>query len=100
MPLTGSDVRKIFETVLPDDALREAISAAGLQQRERKLNSLMLLRSMIISASTGNGGRQADAMKLYFESGAKKVARGGFYSWFGVPLERRSEERRVGRECG
>lgn len=91
MPLTGSDVREIFETVLPDDALREAISAAGLQQRERKLNSLMLLRSMIIAASTGNGGRQADAMKLYFESGAKKVARGGFYSWFGVPLERTLE---------
>lgn len=88
MALRGCDVREIFETVLPNEALREAMDAAGFQQRERKLNGVMLLRSMVIAASTGHGGRQADAMKLYFEGGAPKVVRGGFYSWFGAPLER------------
>jgi len=91
MSLAGSDVREIFEAVLPDEALRDAMAAGGFQQRERKLNGLMLLRSLIIAASTGNGGRQADAMKLYFDGGAPKVVRGGFYSWFGEPLERTME---------
>lgn len=91
MSLSGSDVREVFEAVLPDEALRDAMAAGGFQQRERKLNGLMLLRSLIIAASTGNGGRQADAMKLYFDGGAPKVVRGGFYSWFGEPLERTME---------
>lgn len=91
MAITGSDVREIFETVLPDEALEEAMSAASFQQRERKLNGVLLLRSMVIAASTGNGGRQADAMKLYFQSGGEKVVRGGFYSWFGPALERTME---------
>lgn len=30
-------------------------------------------------------------MKLYFAGGAPEVARGGFYSWFGAPLERTME---------
>lgn len=91
MPLAGADVREIFETVLPDEFLEGAIQAVGFQQRERKLNAKMLLRSLIIAASTGNGGRQADAMKLYFDSGARKVVRGGFYGWFGPSLERTME---------
>ncbi len=86
--MTGGGVREVFETILPEDVLMSAVRAAGLQERERKLNALLLLRSTITSASTGYGGRQADAMKLYFESGAKKVVRGAFYAWFRPPLER------------
>jgi Transposase DDE domain len=85
--ITGGRLREVFETILPEDALMAAVRAAGLQERERKLDALALLRSMVISASTGYGGRQADAMKLYFQSGTKKVVRGAFYSWFGRPLE-------------
>src|SRR5512133_2172146 len=91
MPLTGYDVKEIFEAVLPDEALRDAMDAAGFQQRERKLNGLALIRSMVIAAASGAGGRQADAMKVYIESGAPRVVRGGFYAWFGRPLERTME---------
>ena len=42
---------------------------------------------MVIAAATGHGGRQADVMRLYFELGAERVVRGGFYAWFGRPLE-------------
>ena len=87
MAITGGGLREVFETILPEDALMAAVRSAGLQERERKLDALALLRSMVISASTGYGGRQADAMKLYFQSGTKKVVRGAFYSWFGRPLE-------------
>lgn len=86
--LRGVDVREVYETVLPDEVLLPAVKAAGLQERERKMNALLLLRSMVISASTGYGGRQADAMKVYFESGGEQVVRGAFYSWFGRPLEK------------
>lgn len=89
--MTGADVQEVFETILPDDALVEAMRASGLQERERKLNGLMLLRVMVLSAASGNGGRQAAVMRSYFDYGAPKVVRGGFYAWFGRPLERTME---------
>jgi hypothetical protein len=49
-------LREMFETSLPDDVLLPAIRTAGLRERERKMNTLLFLRSMIISASTGYGG--------------------------------------------
>lgn len=88
MSLTGADVREIFEAVLPEAALREAMMAAQFQQRERKLDALALLRTTILTAASGSGGRQADVMKAYFRSGAPKVVRGGFYGWFGPAFER------------
>lgn len=85
--MLGTDVRRVFETILPDKILMKLVRSSKLQERARKLDALRLLRSMIIAASTGYGGRQADVMRLYFESGAVKVVRGVFYSWFGIELE-------------
>jgi hypothetical protein len=85
--LRAADVREVFETILPEEALIDAVRASSLQTRERKLDAVRLLRSMVIAASTGYGGRQADVMRLYLESGARPVVRGAFYSWFGDPLE-------------
>lgn len=42
---------------------------------------------MVIAAATGYGGRQRDVARVYFENGAPKVARGGFYAWFGSQPE-------------
>lgn len=89
--MTGADVREVFSVILPDDILMAVVKATGLQQRVRKMDALVLLRTMIISAATGYGGRQADAMKVYFQWGAPPVVRGGFYAWFGQPLERTME---------
>ncbi len=85
--MRGADVRRVFETILPDSALVALARTTKLQQRARKLDVLALIRAMIIAAATGYGGRQADVMRLYLESGAKPVVRGGFYDWFGVELE-------------
>ena len=85
--MDAADVREVFETILPEEALMAAVVAAGLQARERKLDAVRLLRAMVIAAATGYGGRQADVMRLYFESGGKAVVRGGFYAWFGSALE-------------
>jgi len=85
--MKGPDVRRVFETILPDKVLLQLVRAAKLQERARKLDAVRLLRAMIIAAATGYGGRQADVMRLYFQSGAEAVVRGGFYAWFGVELE-------------
>jgi hypothetical protein len=50
-------VHELFERVLPEDVV--TVRTAGLQ--ERRLNALVLLRSMIFTASAGYGGRQASA---------------------------------------
>jgi len=85
--MRGSDVREVFETILPEAALAKAVRDAGLQSRARKLDAIGLLRAMVIAASTGYGGRQADVMRLYLESGGEPIVRGGFYRWFGAGLE-------------
>lgn len=85
--LNGTDVRTIFESILPDALIEDLVTASRFQERERKLDAMRLVRAMIIAAGTGYGGRQADVMRLYFKSGAPRVARGGFYAWFGAALE-------------
>ena len=87
MSLLGTDVRELFEAVLPDAALLSLVDAAGFQQRERKCEALSLIRAMVISASTGSGGRQAAVMTSYFSTGAPGVVRGSFYRWFNPALE-------------
>jgi len=86
--MQGTDVQRVFETILPEGALLELIRESGLQERERKLDGVALVRAMIIAAATGYGGRQADVMRIYFENGSERVTRGGFYRWFGPALER------------
>jgi hypothetical protein len=87
MALRGTDVRKVFESILTEEAIAPLVEKAGLQQRERKLDAVKLIRAMIIAAATGYGGRQADVMRTYFELEAEKVVRGAFYGWFGPALE-------------
>lgn len=85
--MDAADVLEVFETVRPEQALKSAIEAVGFQERERKLDAVRLLRAMVIAASRGYGGRQADLMRQYFEMGCERVVRGGFYGWFGPALE-------------
>jgi hypothetical protein len=85
--MQGTDVRRVFESILPDDAIMTIVEKAGFQERVRKLDAVRLVRAMVIAAATGYGGRQADIMRLYFELGAASVVRGVFYGWFGAELE-------------
>lgn len=85
--LRGEDVRGVFESVLADESITRLVEQAGLQERQRKLEAVQLVRAMVIAAATGYGGRQADVMRLYIDNGARPVARGGFYAWFNERLE-------------
>ena len=87
-------MKEIMEAVLPSSVLEEVIKEAKFEQRVRKRDAKALLRAMIISAASPSGGRQADIMRAYLESGAPKVARGSFYDWFGPSLEQVMNELR------
>jgi hypothetical protein len=85
--LRGEDVRGVFESVLAEESIARLIEQTGLQERQRKLEAVQLVRAMVIAAATGYGGRQADVMRLYIDNGARPVVRGGFYAWFNERLE-------------
>jgi len=85
--LRGEDVREVLETVLADEALQELMDAAGFQQRQRALHGRAFVRALVISAAQGDGGRQAGALKYYFEEGHMTVARSCQYEWFNEALE-------------
>ena len=87
LPMTGADVREVFETIIPNEALDGLISQSGFQERERKLDARLFLRSAVISAAHQGGGRQADILRHYFEEGAEDVARSAAYSWFDEAFE-------------
>jgi putative transposase len=85
--LTAEDVREVFETLLPTDELERLARELGVVERERKLQLDLLVRSMVIAAGTPTGGRMADAVRVYLESGGRKVARSASYRWFDEELE-------------
>ena len=88
MAMLGSDIREVLETILPEEALAALIEEAKFQQRERKCEAVHLVRTTILSASSGRGGRLAEVMERYFQSFGGKVARSSFYKWFGGAFEK------------
>lgn len=86
--MTGYDIEDVLGAILPEEALTQIIEESGLQERERKMEARLLLRSIVLAAPAGHGGRQADILAAYFQSGGKRVARCSFYAWFGASLER------------
>lgn len=90
--LTGDDVRELMQQVLPEQAIRDLVEQAKFEERSRKRDAVGFVRAMVIAAATGYGGRQSDVMRLYFENGAQRVARGGFYAWFNPALEKTMQQ--------
>ena len=82
--MRGKDVREVFETALPNEALEPIIVSSGFQTRERKLDARLFIRSAIIAASSGHGSRQAEVFRHYFGAGGEDVVRGAGYKWFGA----------------
>ena len=68
-----------MDTLLPESTLATVADKTGFHQRDRKRDSIKFLRTMLVSASSPAGGRQADIMRQYFEAGAERVVRGSFY---------------------
>lgn len=86
--MTGEDVRRVFEAILPPDEIERLCTQCGVIERQRKLDLGMLVRAMVISAGTPGGAYQADVLRSYLEGEVPRVARSAFYRWFDEPLER------------
>lgn len=84
--MTGDQLRTMLETILPEGEIAAAVRATGFQQRLRKLDAVALVRALVLSGGTPDGGRQADALRAYLEQDVPGVARGAFYAWFNEPL--------------
>jgi Transposase DDE domain len=85
--MTGEDVRRVFEAMLPQHEIDRLCVQFGVIERQRKLHLGMLVRAMVIAAGTPGGAYQADVMRSYLEFGVPRVARSAFYRWFDEPLE-------------
>src|SRR5918994_5082100 len=86
--MTGDEVRKVFEAILPQEEMEHLCQQFGVIERERQLNLGMFVRAMVISAGTPGGAYQADVLRSYLEFEGPRVARSAFYRWFDEPLER------------
>jgi hypothetical protein len=86
--MTGEEVRQVFETMLPQDAIDRLCLQCGVIERQRQLDLGMLVRAMVISAGTPGGAYQADVWRSSLECEVRRVARSAFYRWFDEPLER------------
>jgi putative transposase len=85
--MTGDEVRAVFEQMLPQEEMNRLCQQWGVIERQRKLNLVMLVRAMVISAGTPGGAYQADVLRAYLESEVPRVTRAAFYRWFDEPLE-------------
>jgi hypothetical protein len=82
----GTLLRNMLESILPAPTITAAVLATGFQRRHRKLDPIALVRALVLSGGTPDGGRQADALRAYLEQGVPAVVRGAFYAWFNEPL--------------
>ena len=84
--MNGQLLCTLLETILPEQEIVDAVRATGFQQRQRKLDPVALVRALVLSGGTPDGGRQVDALRAYLEQGVPGVVRGAFYAWFNEPL--------------
>lgn len=82
----AASLRQMFEKMLPRDTIKSAIERLGVQERERRMDPLALVYSLVLMGGTTECGRIATVMRDYFGRGATQVARGSYYKWFDEQL--------------
>ncbi len=89
--MKGSNIQRIFEAVLPAEDIERWATELKVVKRDRKLDVVALVRAMVISAGTPNGGIQADALRAYLDHDVPEIGRSAFYQWFDESLEQLME---------
>ncbi|MEY3211129.1 MAG: hypothetical protein RIT28_1610 [Pseudomonadota bacterium] len=74
--MTGEQLLMMMSEVLPERVIRELVGWVNLQERQRKLDALALVRSLVLTGGTPGGGRQVDVLRHDQKLEAPKVARG------------------------
>lgn len=86
--MTGDDLRDMLKKVFLPEEIEALAREYGVVERARQLDVVMFVAALVLAGGTHEGGRQYDVLRMYIESGAPRVVRGSFYSWFEAPLER------------
>lgn len=80
--MKAETVKSWFEKLLPADLISEQATTLGVQKRERHLDVVELVVSMVLMGGSPEAGRLAAAVRDYFDRGNRRVARGAYYKWF------------------
>lgn len=80
--MDAASVRGLFEEVFPRDGIKEAVVRLGVQQRVRHFDPVAMVMALVMLGGTAEAGRIGAALREYFESGHKEVARSAAYRWF------------------
>lgn len=82
VPVDPKSLRALFESMLPRDVIAEAVGRLGAQKRERLLDPIELIFSLVLMGGTAESGRIASVVRDYFDRGGTRVARSSYYKWF------------------
>lgn len=81
--LTGSDVKGVFRDLLPVELIEKWAEECGVVERERKLQVVQLVYSLVLASSAPGGATLADSLRMYLaEATTEKVVPSAFYKWF------------------
>lgn len=80
--MRGEDVRALFETVLPSNVIAESCRRLGATHRDRVIDPVLLVRSMVMAGGSTECGRLAGVLHDYTSRGGKIGARSAFYKRF------------------
>lgn len=90
--MDGAILRDTLQTILPDKMIETAAREHGVIARQRKLEIVNLVRSLVLSSGGDDSGTLADAFRMYRGEANELVVRGAFYDWL-------DEEMAVLMEC-
>ena len=79
--MNGTTLRETLQSILPESKIKSAASHFDVIKRERKLDIVTLVQSLVLSAGSDDGGTLADSMRRYRSEAEQKVVRGAFYDW-------------------
>ena len=79
--MDGTMLRETLQVVLPQDVIERKARDVGVIQRERRLDVVKLVDSLVLSAGSDDSGVLADAYRRYKGERGHDVVRGAFYAW-------------------
>jgi len=84
--VNGEQLRDLMTGVFAPDLLREYARECKFVERERQLDVVRFVLSLVLAGGTENSGRQYEVLRTYLESGAPRSVevaptRGSMSTW-------------------
>lgn len=86
--MDADKLKDIMTAALPRETVLEFARKVGALRRESLIELDGLVNSLVLTARTPSGGRQADVMRAYVKATGAEPVRGAFYARFNTALEK------------